>query len=126
MCKGQVQGAAIILGGTQDADSDSEDADNLLVGSAFDGMTFNKWHPQLLRNMERVATDLAAQAVQEQAKLFATIVICGGIISVAGSSAQLSMVTMDFVAGASRFCYKEEPLSINEFFQHVLSLLQPQ
>ena len=101
------------------------------MGSAFElkpsaGQTFNHYQPQLLRNMERVATDLAYKAVQENGEIFAEIVIYGGIISVVESSAQLSMVTVDFVAESSCFSYKEEPLPINEFFNCVIDLLQPQ
>ena len=73
--KGKIQGASIILGGgARDADSDADsDTDNLIAGSAFElkpsaGQTFNHYQPQLLRNMERVATDLAYKAVRENEK----------------------------------------------------------
>lgn len=125
---GRVQGASIMM--REATDSDSDDEDKFLAGCAIEvkpavGNNFMRVQPQLLRNMERVATDLAYKAVTNNASIFAEIVIYGGIIEESGSKVQPSMLIMDFVEGASRFKYQMEPLPINDFFNRVIDLLQP-
>ena len=64
----------------KDSDSDKdEDEDNLLAGCAFEVRpsvgNFGGVRPQLVRNMERVATDLAFMAVMDKVEIFSEIAI---------------------------------------------------
>ena len=124
---GRIQGASIIL---KDFDYDKdEDEDNLLAGCAFEVKlsvgNFERVRPQLVRNMERVATDLAFMAVTDKVEIFSEIVIYGGIIEVSESRVQPSILTMDFVKGTTCFRYQNKTLTIKDFFNSVIHLLQP-
>ena len=127
--RGELRATSITVS-DPDSDSDVVDSDSdtdIVVGCAIElkpaGDIFIQTQPQLLRNMECVASDLAYMAVKE-GKVFDKIVIYGGIIVASDSKVQPSVLMMDFVKNESSFTYGKHLLTVNDFFSHIVYCLQ--
>ena len=106
------------------------DDDDILMGCAMEakrdvGTAFSRFRPQLLRNMERVATDLAYKAVKQDGMTFTNIRLYGGILDIAGSVVEPSLLEMDFICGSASLRYGKHPLPVDEFFTRVVNILRP-